>query len=248
MADIKKYRETLNSMLQLTPHAEVQEQAMQLDPSEHLDVLRVWQSNRLKLTYQDFLDSRHYGPACRFFLEDVYAAKDFRQRDYDIRHLYEVMSRFLPDFLLRLVTKTIELYDLTTALDETLLKVLRHELGVSDTITPEQYAEAYRICDNYNERVHQIELIGQVGHMVDIGTKVPLVGTTLKLAKGPARRAGWDDLHDFIYRGYHAFKRMPDADKFLGAVQEREMRILDSIYASDPQPFAPYLIIQYPAE
>ncbi len=248
MADIQKYRETLNTMLQLAPHDQIQEQAQQLDPSEHLDILREWQANRLQLTYQDFLESPLYGPACRFFLEDIYAAKDFRQRDYEIKHLYEVMSRFLPDFLLRLVTKTIELYDLTTTLDETLWSALQQELDVTDTITPELYTEAYRLCDNYQERVHQIELTCEVGHMVEIGTKIPLVGTTLKLASLPARRAGWDDLHAFIQRGYHVFKRMRDADVFLQAIHEREMTILDKIYAGDPQPFEPYLIIKHPTE
>jgi hypothetical protein len=248
MDEFGKYRKTLSQIGRLEAHDAIREQAMQLERSEHLDVLREWQTQRLKLTYQDFLRSSRYGPACRFFLDDIYAAKDFRQRDHEIKHLYEIMSHFLPDFLLRLVTRTIELYDLTNALDEALLSSLRQDQSVADTITPDLYAEAYRICDNYADRAHQIELIGEVGHMVEIGTKIPLVGTSLKLARLPAQATGWIDLHDFIQRGFHSFKRMRGSEKFLQAINDREMRILDRIYAEHPQPFEPYLSISYPSQ
>lgn len=248
MADIQKYRKTISKIKQLEPHEKIKEKALQLDSSQYLDLLRDWQSNRLELTYQDFLASPRYGSACRFFLDEIYAAKDFRQRDYEIKHLYEIMSRFLPDFLLRLVAKTIELNDLSNALDETLLNTLQQDLGVIDAITPELYAEGYRICDNYAERVYQIELIGEVGHMVEISTRIPLVGTSIRLARIPAQRSGWIDLHDFIDRGFHAFKRMRGADKFLHAIRDRETKILDRIYAQNPQPFKPFLIIQYPSQ
>lgn len=246
MDEFSKYRKTLTQIGKLESHDTIHKRAMQLERSEHLDVLREWQTLRLKLTYQDFLESSRYGPACRFFLEDIYAAKDFRQRDYEIRHLYEIMSRFLPDFLLRLVSETIELYELTDALDEALLNALRQDLGVEGAIPAEKYVEAYRICDNYAERARQIEMIVEVGRMVEVGTRIPLVGTSLKLARLPAQATGWDDLHDFIQRGFSAFKRMRGADMFLQAIHDREMRILDGIFAGLPQPFEPYLTIEYP--
>ena len=238
MTDLSKYRKTLKAIQQLEPHEQVQQQAMQLSTSEHLDVLRTWQAQRLERTYSDLLASPRYGAACRFFLSDIYAAKDFRQRDYEIKHLYAIMSRFLPDFLLGLVKRAIELYDLTNRLDEELLSVLRQDLHVTDMITPELYAEGYRICNNYDQRAYQIELIGQVGRMVETGTKIPLVGTSLKLARIPAQKTGWIELHDFIYRGFHAFRRMHGADVFLQAIHDREMGILDRIFAGDPYPFS----------
>jgi hypothetical protein len=248
MSDLSKFRRTLTEIGRLESHDLIREQALQLERSEHLDVLQDWQAQRLKLTYQDFLQSSRYGAACRFFLSEIYAAKDFRQRDHEIIHLYEIMSRFLPDFLLRLVTETIELYELTNELDEALLTALRQELGVTGSITPELYAEAYRVCDNYAERVRQIELIGEVGHMVEVSTKIPLVGTSLKLARLPAQATGWTDLHDFIERGFQSFKRMRGSEKFLQAIHDREMLILDRIYASHPQPFEPWLVSESPSE
>ncbi len=40
--------------------------------------------------------------------------------------------------------------------------MLVDQLGVTDSIAREQYAAGYRLCDNYDERVRQIDLITQV--------------------------------------------------------------------------------------
>jgi hypothetical protein len=209
----------------------------QAELDERLFILRAWQTQRLSQTHADLLASPDFGPSCRFFLSDVYAARDFSQRDHDIEHLYNLMSRFLPEFLLTLVHQAIEMNRLTNALDHALLKVLVEDLGMEEGITPQLYAEAYRICNNYDERAYQIQLIVEVGRKVELGTRIPFVGTTLRLARGPAKRAGWDELQDFLERGYTAFRRMPDAEKFLATLYTREMRILDNIFAHSPDPF-----------
>ena len=200
-------------------------------------LLRLWQSNRLERTYADLLASRRYGPACRFFLDNIYAPRDFSQRDHDIEYLYGVMSHFLPDFLLALVRNVVEINNLSNELDQALLRALVEDLGVKDTITEELYAEGYLICDNYDERARQIELLVKIGHEVDISTHLPLVGTTLRLARAPARRTGWGDLQDFLERGFNAFKHMHGAHEFLDTIYEREMKILDRIFEGMKEPF-----------
>lgn len=200
--------------------------------------LRTWQAERLSDTYEDFLTSPRYGPACEFFLSDIYAPREFFRRNRDIEYLYNVMSRFIPDIFLTLIHDAVDLFDLTNALDQKLLDVLVEDLGVDGDITPQLYAQAYRICDNYDDRVRQIDLLIAIGGKVDLTTHIPLVGTTLKLARRPAQRAGWHEIHNFLNRGFKAFKHMGGAKKFLQTIQEREMRILDKIYASHPNPFS----------
>lgn len=236
-SEISKFKETIQFLSHLGEHAKhrLPNDMIELDAS--MELLRAWQSQRLERTYADFLSSPRFGPACRFFLTDIYAPRDFSQRDHDIEYLYGVMKRFLPDFLLGLVRNAIEMNALTNTLDHQLLAALVVDLDVRDTITPELYAEAYRICDNYEARKHQIELIIEVGRKVEKGTHLPLVGTALRLARGPANRYGWHELHDFLDRGFNAFKRMHGSREFLGAIQEREMRILDRIFANHPDPF-----------
>jgi hypothetical protein len=56
--------------------------------------------------------------------------------------------------------------------------------------------------------------------------------------RGPANRAGWNEVYDFLERGYKAFKQMRDVKKFARIIEEREKRILDAIFSGHPDPFA----------
>jgi hypothetical protein len=208
--------------------------------SEGLDsqliLLRAWQSNRLANTYADLLEDKLYAPACRFFLTDVYAARDFSQRDHDLEHLYSLLSRILPDSAIQLLLDGITVNQMANTLDHRLLKVLIEKLGMKEDLTAEMYAEGYRICDNYAERAYQIER--SVKLLTDSGelTKEPLVSPALRLAYGPALLAGWMDLYGFLSRGYKAFHAMRDLKKFTATIAQREMRILDRIFADCPDP------------
>jgi len=202
-----------------------------------LALLRAWQTQRLTRTYQDLLNADRYRPACLFFLEDIYAARDFSQRDHDIERMYEFTRRFVPDSLLRPVAVTVELHRLTEELDQALITALIERLGVTDTITPELYAEAYRLCDNYAPRVRQIELIEDICERIDGIVRNPIAGPTLSLARRPLHAAGYGELHEFLVRGYESFKRMHGSRHFRRAIKEREITILDRIYAGEADPF-----------
>jgi hypothetical protein len=232
----------LEFLLDLQRNAEARRQTIQGAPlEESLAVLRTWQTRRLALTYTDLLETEEYGPACRFFLSDIYSAKDFSQRDADAERLYELLTRFLPTFMLHLLADTLRLNQLSNELDYALAQALSTQLGVTDTITPELYAGGYIICDNYPARKKQIELLDKVLREAIFGAHSPLVGVTLRLARQPARHAGWHELHDFLERGYQACKPMHHMGYFVDTIRQREIRILERIYANEPRPFEPWL-------
>lgn len=203
-----------------------------LDPQ--VVMLRAWQAQRLARTYDDLLSQPRYRLACLFFLEDIYAPRDFSQRDHVMEQMYEFMRRIIPQGMLRPLTLTIKLHLLTLELDQRLLDVLIHQLEVTDTITEEIYAEAYRRCDNYDERVRQIDLIYDIGKRLEQLVRSPLTTAMLNITKGPARTAGWTELVDFLEHGYTAFKHMNGGDYFLTTIRQREMDILNRIYLKDP--------------
>ncbi len=204
--------------------------------SPGMTLLRTWQTERLSHTYSDLLKSRRYGAASQFFLDDIYAPKDFSQRDHDIERMYIFMRRFIPERIIHSLTLAVELNTLTRQLDDALLDALT-QLGMTDTLTPDLYAKAYRLCNNYNERVVQIERIVEIGQGLGKLARLPLIGMSLRLARGPAHQAGWFELQDFLERGLAAFKTMRGTKEFLRIVEEREMRILDNIFAAAPNPF-----------
>ncbi|MCA9923093.1 MAG: hypothetical protein KC421_12015, partial [Anaerolineales bacterium] len=150
-----------------------------------LATLRTWQSERLAVTHQDLLQHKQFGPACRFFLTDVYAPQDFSERDEDILHVYQAMKRIMPAPIMRTLNLVIALNELTNQLDNQLVQVMVDDLQLTDAITSEMYAEAYRICDNYADRVRQINLIVDVGGSVNKLVRLPFVGLTLRLAHTP---------------------------------------------------------------
>lgn len=201
-------------------------------------LLRAFQAQRLAETHKDLLASRRYRPAAQFFLEDVYAPRDFSQRDADIQRFYEGVSKVLPARAVAILGDVVALSNLTNELDEKLGRVLVDELGVTESITPQQYAAGYRICDNYDDRVHQIKLISRIGYGIDKLVHIPLIGISLRLAHAPAVLAGWSELQRYLEHGFSAFKHMKGAAEFLDTVERREMEILDRIYAGHPEPFA----------
>jgi len=208
----------------------------ELEP--RLERLRAWQSKRLAATYTDLLAEPQFNPACSFFMSDVYAARDLSQRDRDFERLHDMLARLLPAHMLHLLKSAIQLNQLSNALDQALLQAIFYKPGAVDEITPELYAEGYRICGNYEARFVQIDLLVDILREVGEGSHLPLVGFALRLARAPAQRFGWFELYDFLARGYTAFKQMHDVDRFVSTIEKREIRILDAIFAGDPNPFS----------
>lgn len=225
----------LTHLVEARPGKHVEVEPGELPPE--LKLLREWQSQRLSWTHRDMLQHPRFQAATQFFLSDVYAPRDFSQRNHDIQKAYDAMSKAVPERVIHTLAETIELHQFTDDLDARLADVLFGQLGVVDTITAELYAEAYRICDNYDDRVRQIEMIVAIGHSVDRVVRLPFIGITLRLAHTPAVLTGWHELQSFLERGYAAFKRMKGAKEFLSILEQREIGILDRIYANDPDPF-----------
>jgi len=203
-----------------------------------MPLLRKWQADRLSTTYADLLTNKRHRPAAMFFLSDLYGPNDFSQRDDDIERLFSTLVKVLPDYLICTAAYAAELNALSAELDFALLGMLVGELAIGDAITPEAYAEAYRRCNNYALRKHQIALLEMMGKDLDAIVFKPFIYNTVRMLRIPALLAGFSALQDFLERGFKAFHHMQGADEFLDTIVGRETRILDRIYQSHPRPFA----------
>ena len=99
------------------------------------------------------------------------------------------------------------------------------------------YARAYRRMGNRAEREHQIRLIGEIGATLDVFVRKPLIYAALVMMRQPARLAGLFALHDFLERGFAAFRRMDGADEFLATIAQRERALMEALFAGDVAPF-----------
>jgi hypothetical protein len=194
--------------------------------------LRQWQAARLAATHKDLLGNPRYRSAAQFFLSDLYGIEDTSKRDADVERIYPVMVRMLPERALHSIGIALELDALTEELDEQLLTAIR-----SKEMTEAAYVEAYRRCDNYALRKHQIALITEIGqHLCEMVNK-PLLYKALRAMRVPARLAGFGELQDFLERGFAAFLQIDDPQEFLSLIEQRETQILDRIYAGHSSPF-----------
>ncbi len=194
--------------------------------------LREWQSLRLARTHRDLLDSPRYGPAARFFLDDLYGPKDFNRRDDEVERIVPLMSRLLPPPALRTIAMAVGLDALSEELDGALIGALRAS-GQIQQIDSAAYAGAYRACDNRGQREEQIRLIRETGKALDGLTHMPLLSALLRAMRGPAHVAGLAELHEFLDRGYAAFKHMGNAEGFLRTVCDRETALMNQWLAGD---------------
>jgi len=126
---------------------------------------------------------------------------------------------------------------LTDELDRELIKVIVDKWGINNQITPQIYTQAYRICDNFDRRSEQIDLLVKILYEVSKIARNPLVGVASRLARRPAQRAGWVEVYDFLERGYAALRHMKDVKPFVNTIKRREKHILDQIFSAHPSPF-----------
>ena len=205
--------------------------------AQAMKLLNAWQAERLARTYADLRADPRYEPATEFFLSDLYGPKDFTERDESVEKLYPYAIRVLSEHALQTIAQAMELNLMTHELDHALAGVLVDRLKVTDRITEADYCEAYRRCDNFDRRKHQIGLIRKLGEDLDAVVAKPMIYAALRLARRPAQLAGLHELQDFLERGFRAYRHMNGAKEFLDAVESRETRILERIYARDPKPF-----------
>ena len=201
--------------------------------------LRAWQADRLERTYPDLLADPRYRPAAQFFLEDLYGPKDFSERDDEVARILPAMTRILPASAIRTFGLAIELDCLSERLDAALLDRLRagRAPGAAVAIDASRYATAFRACANRAERERQIALVGEIGVALDALARKPLIARAIGLMRAPAHAAGLGELHDFLERGFRAFRHMQGAREFLAVIERRERRLLERLFAGDPDPF-----------
>jgi hypothetical protein len=201
--------------------------------------LRTWQADRLARTYADLLENPRYRPAAHFFLDDLYGPKDFSERDDEVARILPTMTRLLPVSAVQTLGLAVELDCLSEQLDAALVNALRSgtEANVPLVIDGPRYAAAFRQCANRPDRERQVALVGQIGAALDALARKTLIAKAVEMMRVPAHAAGLGELHEFFERGFLAFRGMRGATEFLGVIDRRERRILDRLFAGDPDPF-----------
>jgi hypothetical protein len=202
--------------------------------AQRLPRLKAWQAGRLERTYADLLANDRYRPATTFFLQDLYGARDFSQRDEQLSRVVPVMCKMLPASALATIGAAVGLDRLSESLDQDVARALNPG---PDAIDGDAYARAYRAAGRRRDREQQIEQTGEIGATLDRLTRSRSLRGALSLMSGPAHAAGFGALQDFLERGFAAFRHMHGADEFLAIVIAREREIMQRLFDTRPDPF-----------
>ena len=193
--------------------------------------LKHWQASRLAATHADLLADPRYRGAASFFLDDLYGAKDFSRRDAELERVLPVIVRVLPESALETLADAVELDALSEDLDVELARAL-DEAGVK-VLDEAAYASAYRNSATQAQREHQLDLVLSIGRSLDRLVRAPLIGRLLGAMATPARLAGVPSMHDFLTRGFTAFRAIGGASEFLARIDARERLVLHRLFTGE---------------
>ena len=188
--------------------------------------LRHWQARRLAQTYDDLRGDPRYAPAIAFFLNDLYGSPDSGPRDRQLARASPLLRHGLPGAARAVLERAIELDVLSAELDHAMVaRISSGSLGGAG------YAVAYRLVGRREARERQIELVLSVGADLDRIVRHAWIGSALHLWQAPARAIGFGVLHDFLDRGFDAFRNIADARTFLQTIREREVQLMEQLFA-----------------
>lgn len=194
--------------------------------------VKQWQVARLAATHADLLADPGTAVAARFFLDDLYGAKDFSRRDAELLRLLPTMTRLLPDRALHTVADAVELDALSEGFDEALARYL--EPADAGSISRADYTRAFRDTASREQRLHQVDLAQRIGRSLEGLVRHPMLGRLLGAMAAPARLAGLEQMHDFLSRGFAAFKGLPAGSRFLERIDSRERDLILAIFEGRP--------------
>jgi hypothetical protein len=207
------------------------------DLRRSLDRLQHWQRARLRETYDDLRRQPLYEAACDFFLQELYGGRDVHARDRQLKRVVPVMRRFLPDHLLHATGEAMRLQAVSLEFDLDLAGIL---VDVGEIDQP-AYASAYRRHGRWQARREQLDLIRELGELLDRTVQRTMVHRLVRVMRRPAELGGVGLLQDFLQRGLDAFARMRGADTFLSTIEERETAALEAMRSGSDWPFEPWI-------
>lgn len=208
------------------------------DPARSASVLAIkgLQAQRFRHTYADFLADARYALAARFFLEELYGAHDFRQRDAQFSRIAGAIERLFPEAVAELAVDLATTHALTERLDDVMAGHWR-TLG-EQTAPPLRYVRSWRLTGQAASRERQLSVVLHMGRELERLTRVRSLRTALRVMRRPASVAGLGELQRFLEDGFDAFAGMNDSSAFLAAIAQRESVWIQRLFTDEEETVA----------
>lgn len=191
--------------------------AEQMNLLGSIQQLQHWQCKRLLATHDALAQKPAYAKAMGFFVDELYGPKDFSQRDADLMRVIPKLAKALPQKAMHAIEQALWLNALSFDLD----MAVAQEIG-DNAVNRDNYARAYHQVGRASDRAQQIAIVSALGEQLADVVKIPGIGLLIKLSRRPAKMAGLISMHEFLERGFIAFKDLGDVKAFINPVVATE--------------------------
>lgn len=201
--------------------------------AQAVSAIKHFQARRFAATYFDLLQSEQYRPAALFFLQELYSAKDYSQRDAQFARIAAGLERVFPKQVVQTAVSLAQLHRLTEELDLAMARYWMTDATSSEVV---RYVAAWRAVGRRADRATQLEAVLSVGQELDHLTRTPGLRLMLKMMRGPARLMEMEALQRFLEAGFDTFAAMgrqgAGAAYFLDTVRERESGLAECLFSA----------------
>ena len=196
------------------------------------------QAARFRRCYADLLESQDFGPAARFFLEELYGDADYAQRDQQFALIAGTLSTVFPASVVATAVALSQLHARTEELDHLMATYfVQHALSPSK-FDAESYIAAWRCVGSRTDRQQQLADVLGLGQELAVLTAKPGLALLLKLMRRPAASAGLGSLQQFLERGFSIFaelsRKKGKVNEFLSSVDRRESTWINGMFDNYP--------------
>ncbi len=198
--------------------------------------IKLFQAQRFSGTYPDLLNSPQYAPSASFFLEELYSARDFSDRDAQFSRIAGALELTFPVQVAATAVALAQLHGLTEELDLAMAQCWLQSPS-SDPAT--RYVQAWRSVGQRAKRNWQLTSVQEIGQTLSRLTAKRGLRLLLKMMRKPAQLAGLGSLQGFLELGFDHFASMAQAggaaQVFLATIQTRELQWLSRLFDA-PEP------------
>lgn len=209
--------------------------------AQRLADVQNWQKQRIRHTHADFFAKPENQLMADYFLNRLYGGPDFDELAFQTGRIINnagIVEKVIPASAIRTGNAGVELAVLAIQMDQDLALDLLQHYPADQPLNDDIMCATYLKLDQYQPRLHQMDLLDELGQNMDkyIGSR--MIKMAFKLAKGTAYKYRIDSMYEFIGEGFAAMESLPSAASFVQTFTRREREIIEKVHAGDPKPFA----------
>lgn len=199
--------------------------------------VKTFQARRFRGTYADLMASPAFGPAARFFLEELYSDTDYTERDQQFGRIAGTLQTMFPQPVVNTAMALAVLHAQTEGLDQDMGRAWLAQ-GSDATGDPTRYTAAWRTVGQRHARQQQLQRVLAMGNDLARLTRTPGLRMMLRMMRGPANAAGMGALQKFLEAGFDTFGQLArqrgGVEQFLATIEQRERALMDLLFDADP--------------